>query len=116
VIAAVPLRRQQNSTWALEEPALIVAANAGAVRTKLLTQPWEALYELGRDDLPRQVPDLRRAIPAPPRTLVVRVRRRGLVWPEWQYFGLVDVPEQAPVEEAEIPEADPLPDPEETSA
>lgn len=119
MIAAKPLRRQEDTMWKMEDPALLVAANEGAARSKLLTHPWEELYELGRDELPREVPDLRRQILDPPRTLVVRVRRSGLDWPQWHYFGLVEVPDQPEVEpeedeetaDEETPEAPPVEDP-----
>lgn len=98
MIAAIPLERQPDSTWTLSGPPTVVAANEGAVRSKLLTAPWEHLFELGVDDLPREVPDLRPHVPNPPPKMVVRVRVTGLHWPHYQYHGLmaVETPESPP--------------------
>lgn len=103
------LERQQDSTWALQTTPVEVAANASALRSKLLTKPWEELLELGRDALPREVPDLRPQVPNPPETLLVRIRREGLDWPAYQYFGLLAV--ETPTEEEPEPEP-PAPQPE----
>lgn len=93
------LERQQDSTWAMQSQPVEVAANASALRSKLLSKPWEELLELGRDELPPDVPDLRPQVPNPPQTLVVRIRREGLDWPRYEYLGLLDM--QAPVVEPE---------------
>lgn len=95
MIAAKLLVRQEDNMWHVSEPAMAVAANEGAVRSKLLTSPWESLLELGRDALPPQIPDLRPQVPHPPAKIVVRVRTTGLDWPEYQFYGLVAVEEPA---------------------
>ena len=110
VMEARLLERQQDSTWAMQGQPSEVAVNASALRSKLLTKPWESLLELGRDELPREVPDLRPQVPNPPGTLVVRIRREGLDWPRYEYFGLIQV--ETPVVEPEEPEPTPEPTPE----
>lgn len=112
MIAARLLVRREDSTWYLSDPAVAVAANEGAVRSKLLTAPWESLLELGRDELPRQVPDLRPYVPTPPAKIVVRIRTSGLDWPQYEYYGLVQV--ETPPEDLEQQETPP--DPETTEA
>lgn len=107
VMEARLLERQQDSTWAMQSQPSEVAANASALRSKLLTKPWEELLELGRDELPREVPDLRPQVPNPPDTLVVRIRREGLDWPRYEYLGLIEM--QAPEPELE-PEPEPEPE------
>jgi len=94
MIEARLLERQQDSTWAMQATPVEVAANASALRSKLLTKPWESLLELGRDELPREVPDLRSQVPHLPETLLVRIRREGLDWPVYQYLGLLAVEEE----------------------
>jgi hypothetical protein len=101
------LERQQDSTWAMQSQPSEVAVNASALRSKLLTKPWESLLELGRDELPREVPDLRPQVPNLPETLLVRIRREGLAWPRYEYYGLVAV--ETPVEEPEEPPPPPEP-------
>lgn len=102
MMAAHLLERQQDSTWAMQSPPVEVAANASALRSKLLTKPWEELLELGRDELPREVPDLRPQVLNPPDIMVVRIRRAGLDWPRYEFYGLIEV--QVPVVEPEEPE------------
>jgi hypothetical protein len=124
MMAARLLERQQDSTWAMQATPMDTAVNASALRSKLLTRPWEELLELGKDDLPPEVPDLRPQVPNPPETLLVRIRRTGLAWPDYQYLGLesiagsvaaVEEPTPpAPPQEPEEPE--PPQDPEEPPA
>lgn len=114
MMAARLLERQQDSTWAMQSQPQEVAANASALRSKLLTKPWEELLELGKDDLPPEVPDLRPQVPNPPDSIVVRVRRAGLDWPTYQYYGLVALetptPEPQEPEEPEEPTEPPAPE------
>lgn len=99
------LERQQDSTWAMQTTPVEVAANASALRSKLLCKPWESLLELGRDDLPPEVPDLRPQVPNPPDTLLVRIRREGLDWPRYEYYGIQAI-------ETPVTEPEPAPEPE----
>jgi hypothetical protein len=112
MMAARLLERQQDSTWAMQATPMDTAANASALRSKLLGKPWEELLELGKDDLPPEVPDLRPQVPNPPETLLVRIRREGLAWPDYQYLGLETV--AGSVAAVEEPEPQPDPDPEPT--
>lgn len=108
------LERQQDSTWAMQPHPAEVAVNVSALRRKLLTKPWEELLELGRDALPPEVPDLRPQVPNPPETLVVRVRREGLDWPRYEFYGIeaIETPTPAPPEpEPEEPEDPQEPEP-----
>jgi hypothetical protein len=107
MMAARLLERQQDSTWAMQTTPMDTAANASALRSKLLSKPWEELLELGKDDLPPEVPDLRPQVPNPPEVLLVRIRRAELSWPQYEFLGLETL---AAVEEPTEPVAPPAPE------